>query len=901
VYYCGYRDVAGLLFFTKSYEDDTTSGARGGYIPGEPETFSFPGDRPTYAPDRPADVAHIDIDVTLDFAEESVRGVVTTKFSTLFEEIQEITLDAAELQIEQVSLDSTGMPLSFWLEGEKLHIQLDHPYRHGEEFEIRVKYSAHPRTGLVFVKPTEGNPDLPLQAWTQGETEYHHHWFVCHDFPNDRATTTLHATVPANFFALSNGRLEETRDNGDGTRTFSWRQDIPFPAYLVTLVAGEFSELGDTWRDMPVNYYVRPGREEDGRRMLGNTPQMIEFFSQKFGVDYPFVKYAQIVPELFLGAMENVSATTHSYRLLPDERANLDWSADPVVSHELVHQWHGDLLAVRDWSHTWLKESFATYFSATWTQHDRGEDEFRAALRQNLHNYLAADRRGRRPIVYNVYRKNGTELFDRHNYEKGSLVLHMLRNILGEGAFWRAIAHYTNRNRLREVITADFERAIEEATGRSVAQFFEQWLYKAGHPDFRVTYAWEGEKRLARVQVEQTQNATELTPLFRLPVDIGFLVPEDEDAIAETLGVATRLVVFRVLIEDRQQTFYFPLERRPFSVRFDQGGWLIKTLEFERSDELLRFQLRHDPDVLGRIEAAEALGKSGDRQSLEALEQQLLAEPFWAVRVAIAEALASRKSEHALGVLIRAVPETSDPKARRGIVAALGNFRAPEQTALATRAAVPLTALVEQGDRSYFVEAEAAAALGKTRVPGAFETLKAAVDTPSWNETIRSGIFTGLGELGDDRGADLLVSWLTDAGKPMDARAAAAVGLRVLAGTRRIDPGPVQTRIVEGLIAALEDPWEMVVVNAVPALGLWGDTRALAPLRRLLSQAVDERVVRGTREAIRLLERGETRERETRQLRNDVDELREQNRRLQEEMQRLEAQLTTRPSASEVV
>src|SRR5215469_16797694 len=212
VYYCGYRDIASLLFFTTFY-DDTASGAGGGYIPADPETFSLPGDKPAYAPDRPADVAHVDIDVTLDFAEESVRGVVTTKFSTLFEEILEITLDAAELQIEQVSLDTTGTPLTFWVEGEKLHIRLDRPYWHGEEFGVKVKYSAHPRTGLVFVKPTEGNPDLPVQAWTQGETEYHHHWFVCHDFPNDRATTTLHATVPANFFALSNGRLEEIREN----------------------------------------------------------------------------------------------------------------------------------------------------------------------------------------------------------------------------------------------------------------------------------------------------------------------------------------------------------------------------------------------------------------------------------------------------------------------------------------------------------------------------------------------------------------------------------------------------------------------------------------------------------------------------------------------------------------
>ena len=901
VYYCGYRDVADMLLGTGSYDHQACE-ASGAYRSSESTAFALPGDRPMYAPDRPADVRHIDIDIDLDFENESISGVVTTSFSTLFEQIHEITFDAAELLIQNASLvgSASDTELVFWVEDEKLHVRLDRPYRYGEEFGIRVRYTAHPRIGMVFVRPTEGNPDLPVQVWTQGETEYHHHWFVCHDFPNDRASTTLRARVPASFFALSNGRLEDIAENGDGTRTYSWRQDVPYPAYLVTLVAGEFSELQDSWRDVPVNYYVRPGREEDALRMLGKTPRMIDLFSQKFGVDYPFVKYAQIVPELFLGAMENVSATTHSYRLLPDARASLDWSGERVVAHELVHQWHGDLLAIRDWSHTWLKESFATYFAAVWTQQEQGEDEFRAELRQNLHSYLDADKQGRRPIVYNVYRKNGDELFDRHNYEKGSLVLHMLRNILGEEPFWRAVSHYTRSNQLREVITADFERAVEEATGQSVAHFFEQWLYKAGHPEFRVSYSWDGEKLLARVQVEQTQDITQLTPLFRTPVDIAFQVPRHDEALVSDDDVETDLVVFRVLVEEKQQTFFFPLERRPFSVRFDQGGWLIKTLDFERSTEALRFQLRHDPDVLGRIEAAEALSNAGDLESLEALERGLVVEPFWAARVAIGEALARRKSERALRALTAALDDMTDPKARRGIVTALGTMRSPGHAALAEQAAIPLQALVEQGDRSYFVEAAAAAALGRLRVPGAFECLAAHVDTPSWNESIRGGIFTGLGELGDARGADVLIEWMTDATRPMDARAAAAAGLRTLAGTKQIDPGPVQTRIVEALIAALDDPWELVVSQAIQALSQWGDARARAPLRRLIGRSLDERLVRSARVAILVLSRRDSRERELRQLRNDVDEAREENRQLRERLQNIEAVLAKSP-ASDIV
>ena len=885
--FCGYGDFARLMR-DAGYREQPASAPSGG------PSFALPGDQPRYAPDRPVDVRHVDIAVTLDFERQRVRGVVTHSFAALFERVRVVTLDAAELHIEQVTLangagaDNGGQALEWWSEGEKLRIQLNREYHYGEQFGVRVAYWAQPRTGLVFVKPEPGNPDLPLQAWTQGETEYHHFWFPCHDFPNDRATTSLAATVPGKFFALSNGKLESSSENSDGTKTYRWRQEIPFPAYLITLVAGEFVEVADHWRDIPVNYYVRAGREDDGRRMLGRTPAMIEFFTQHFGVDYPWVKYAQIVPEEFLGAMENVSATTHSYRLLPDKRASLDYKPDSVVAHELVHQWFGDLLAVRDWSHTWLKESFATYFESVWMGEEDGEDQLRIDMRDNLDLYLAADKRGRRPIVYNVYRKNGNELFDRHNYEKGSRVLHMLRHIEGDASFWRGMQLYTRRNREREVITADFERAHEEATGRSLAQFFEQWVYKAGHPEFKVSYSWDDERKLAKVGVRQAQETNELTPVFVTPVDLAFFVPASDDEKPDGEGFMQPQVM-RVQVEQAEQTFYIPLARRPFGVRFDYGGWLIKTLEFDLPAELLRFQLRRDPDINGRIEAAAALGEKGDPESQEALEQALLDEPFWGVRQAIAAAIAGRKSERALEALLRGLDAIEEPKARRAVVAGLGEFRAPEQAALAERAARALTALLAKGEPSYFVTQAALVALGKTRTPGAFETLLAHVETPSWNETIRGGVFGGLGELSEARSVEPLASWATDRTKPMDARAAAIGGLRILAGTKRVDQPEARTRAVEAISVALTDPWEMAMLQACGAASAWGDARALPALQRLVASSPDERAVRTAREAIAAIQRGDTPRDEARQLRADLDTLREDNRKLRERLDALEA------------
>jgi len=296
MYICGHRDLAqqlaGLLADGMSSADAIT--------------FSLPGDKPSYAPDRVADVRHVELDLALNFAEKTVSGAVTTTFAALFEDVREVTLDAAELLIERITLAGAKKALSYWHDGEKLHIRLDRAYSYGQEFAVRVQYSARPREGMVFVAPEPGNPELPLQVWTQGETQYNHYWFPCHYFPNDRATVSSTIRVPANFFVHSNGKLEGVTTNGDGTKSYAWRMEQPIPAYLITLVAGEFTELPAQWHDVVVPSYVRPGREDDGHRMFDKTPAMIEYFSQHFGVNYPYVKYAQVVAETFLGAIHHL-------------------------------------------------------------------------------------------------------------------------------------------------------------------------------------------------------------------------------------------------------------------------------------------------------------------------------------------------------------------------------------------------------------------------------------------------------------------------------------------------------------------------------------------------------------------------------------------------------------------
>jgi aminopeptidase N len=882
---------SGRSFFVK-YCSRSFSLEQGQWLDGGPDPYQFalPGDRPHYAPDRPADVQHVDLHLALDLDAGRVSGSVATTFRALFDDLRQVRLSAAELEIERVAL-AGGPALGATQDGRHLVITLDRAYQHEETFTIEITYSARPRTGMHFVQPGPDDPTRPVQVWTQGQPETNHFWFPCHDSPNDRATTSLAVTVPAPYFALSNGRLERVEET-PGKKTYFWRHDIPHPAYLVTLVVGDFARIEDTWDGLPVQYYVRRDREQDARLMMGKTPDMLAFYSERFGARYPYEKYAQVVCELYTGAMEHTSATTHSFSLLPDPRGALDaLSPKLVVAHELVHQWFGDLLTCRDWSHLWLNESFATYFEAAYVQYDDGEDAFRYELRENLRGYLAQSYR--RPIVHNVYNSDGSELFDAHAYQKGSLVLHLLRFVLGEQGFWRAIQHYLRSNRGREVITADLERAIEETTGRSMGQFFEQWVYRAGHPEFEVSFTWDEEHKLASVAVKQAQKIDEHFPCFVTPVDIALTMPGADDQPANGSGAA-ETQTFRVQIEQAEQRFYFPLPRKPVMVRFDPGGWILKTLKFERPAEMLRYQLEHDPDVLGRIEAAEALGKLGDDKSVEALAAALRRDPFWGVRAEVAETLGKLRTTRALEALLSGLEETRDHRARRAIVSALGQFRAPEQAELAGRAAAALGDLLAKGDPSYFVEGATANALGRTRASGAFEQLTAALDRPSWNEIIRSNVLRGLAALGEPRVAGVLAEWV-DRSKPIQARAAAAEALGTLGSDHRLDSGEARGQIVSALLSALDDPWPPVRRAAARALGALGEQSALGALERLEAAELDGNLVRAARLAAQDIRSGKSSSDELKQLHTDLDEVKSENRKLRERLAALEARLEKQP------
>lgn len=829
--------------------------------------FPLPGDEPQYAPDRPIDITHIKLDLALDFDQQRISGTVTLHARVLAAQIRSITLDAVELEIAaaQIRLDHAGdlIDVPWTIHDTQIELKLDQALSRDAQFEIMIRYSAQPRRGVYFIQPDEGYPHKQVHTWTQGQDIDARAWFPCHTLPDDKATTELVARVPTGMFALSNGALIDRRDNDDGTTSFHWRETTPHSAYLVMLAAGPFVEIADEWDGLPVTYYVLPGREADARRAMSRTPEMIKLFSDRLGVRYPYEKYAQVcVSDFIFGGMENTSATTLTDTFMPDERVLPDWTNETLVAHELAHQWFGDLVTCREWGHGWLNEGFATYFEAIWIEHAEGEDAFRYKLWEDAQRYMNEDRdRYRRPIVTRTYRQP-IDVFDMHLYPKGGWVLHMLRAQLGDAAWKRALNHYLIRHREGTVLTHDLQRAIEEATGRNVDKFFDQWIYGGGHPELEVSYTWLAKSNSAQITIKQTQMLDDVTPLFDLPLTIRF---ETEHGSHD----------HQTRIKDAEHSFTFALPGAPKLVRVDPDGDVLKTIAFKRPLALLTYQLQHDRSIWGRIEAAQELARLNSRAATDALANALPSEPFWGVQVQIANALGSIRTPAARTALLDQIG-IEQPRVRRAVIEALANFRRDAAVADA------VWQRLSDGDPSYYVEAFAATTLGKLRTPDAFDRISRALDRSSWNDVIRMHALIGLGELRDPRGVPIAIHW-SSYGKELWARLGAITALGQLGAL-----DSQRAEVVEHLCDLLDDPALRVREAVTQALATIGDARAIPALRRATTRDLDGRIVRKAREAIRRIEANTSRSAELRALRDDVDRLIAENRQLRDRIETIE-------------
>lgn len=491
------------------------------------------------------DAQHYLIRASFDRAHKKVLGDTIVSLKPLTAGFLTAELDAVGLDFESIKLEPSGIDLQYNVSLGKVSVTLDKTYGPDDVISIRFKYSATPKKGVYFV---EADDEHSTQIWTQGEPDEARHWFPSFDFPSDKATTEQYITAEKDETVIGNGELLEKIDNADSTVTWHYKMPVPHSTYLVSFVIGKYVKIEDRYKQTPLGFYVYPGREKTAANAFGDTKNMLAVFEDLTGVPFPFNKYDQtMVAQFQFGGMENITATTMAdiEIFLADVSFAKNLVGD-LVSHEAAHSWFGNLVTCRNWAELWLNEGFASYLEAAYREKALGRDNYLEKIRSDAAEFLIADIVSKkRHALYNLRAGNVNELFDdpAMTYEKGSAVLHTLREQIGSEAFWRAVNIYLNRHKFASVESTDLLKAMEETSGQDLKWFFDQWVYGAGAPRLKIGQTYNPRSKTLLLTVSQTQKSDGITPtVFLLPLDV---------TITTSSGEATQ----KIDITKRVQTF----------------------------------------------------------------------------------------------------------------------------------------------------------------------------------------------------------------------------------------------------------------------------------------------------------------------------------------------------------
>lgn len=515
--------------------------------------------RPDFNRPQTFDAQHYLLRVSFDREKKQVRGETTVMLKPLKAGFRTVELDAVDIAFESVKLAPYDTDLQYRTVPGKVVVTLDKAYGPEDSIGIILKYVASPKKGVYFVS---AGREHSAQIWTQGEPDEARHWFPSFDFPSDKATTEQYITAEKGEAVIGNGELVGKAESSGATETWHYKMPIPHSTYLVSFIIGKYTRVSDKYRDIPLGYYVYPGREQTARFAFGRTADMMRVFEQLTGIAYPYNKYDQTVVAKFeFGGMENITATTMQAESIFD--AETEFSKDfplDLVSHELAHSWFGNLVTCRNWAELWLNEGFATYMEAVYREHALGREDYRAKIRSDTAEFLIHDVISRkRHGLFNLRADKVSELFDDPSvtYKKGSAVLHMLREQIGTEAFWKGANIYLNRHKLANVESTDLRRAMEEASSQDLGWFFNQWVYGTGAPNLTVRQTYSTRSKTLTLTVTQTQTPDATTPaVFRLPLDL-------------TISTAAGKALQKLEITKRIQTFTFTTTGRPTETILD--------------------------------------------------------------------------------------------------------------------------------------------------------------------------------------------------------------------------------------------------------------------------------------------------------------------------------------------
>ena len=767
------------------------------------------------------DLIHQRIELrNFDWDSTSLDGRVTTTLVALRPGLDSVILDAGKrLEVRQVVGANV---VRFAAHGDTLVVYPAHPVAFHDTLRFTIEYHARLDNGrgLTFITP-QGREHRPQQIWSQGEDHDNHLWFPTYDFPNDKMSWELAATVPAEYSVVSNGRLVTDRKNPGGTHTVTWRQDRPSATYLVSLVVAPLVKFADAWRGVPVDYFVYRADSARARRLFGVTPDMIDVYSRLTGLKYPWDKYAQTTVADFFGGMENVSATT-LVDWLPDDRAYLDrpWYQWILIPHELAHQWFGDYTTTENWANMWLNEGFAEfmpgqYWGAKLGRH--AEDDY---YLDEYRQYRQIDARRRMPLA---------ALGSNNIYPKGALVLRMLQRYLGPERFWVAINVYLRRHAFDNATTDDLRQAVLAATGENLDWFWDEWLYQAGHPQFTVTAAYDTATRTLTLTVKQTQidstkaDSTGLrytTPaVFRMPVTVRVTTAAGDREGSD--------VVKRVDLTAREQTIEVAsLAGAPTMVVFDDGNTILKDLTFDQPTTWLATAVRRDPDLWNRQWVIEQLAqRTADTAAAAALAWAATRSDYFLTRAAACEGLGHFPAAVAQETLVAALQDTA-AQVRRAAVTALGQLPG------ASARAAELARATFRSDPSYEVRAAALVALFHADSTQATRDSAIAwgLASPSYRDVIEESAYRIIAQSGDTAAIPMVEARLGGGRFPAHVLAAlaslgSAHALDVLAAHLDDARAYVRRWVVEAFRFTLAHPLATERLKAVADKLKYADTK----------------------------------------------------------------------------
>jgi aminopeptidase N len=664
-------------------------------------------------------LVHTKLDVRFDYAKRLLYGKEWATLKPYAYATDSLNLDAQGMDIKSVAMvnGKSLQPLKYKYDQEQIRINLGKKYLPGQTYTIYIEYVAKPddlkvkgsaaitdAKGLYFINPDSAVKNKPVQIWTQGELQSSSAWFPTLDRPNQKTTSEIIMTVPSKYVTLSNGKLTTQVKNANGTRTDTWKMDLPHSTYLFMMAVGDFKIYHDKWKEKEVNYYLEPAYAPYAKQIFGTTPEMIELYSKLLGVDYPWNKYSQIVARDYVsGAMENTSATLHGEYVQRTPREMLDENfdkAESTIAHELFHQWFGDYVTAESWSNITVNESFANYSEILWAEHKYGKDAADDHNYKDLVSYLGDKENYSKNLVRFNYQEK-EDVFDLVSYQKGGRILNMMRNFLGDEVFFKGLNIYLKQNALKNGEAHLLRLAMEEASGKDMNWFFNQWYFGAGHPVVKIDYAWDEASKTQKVTVTQSQSGAP----FTIPMAIDLYTGKNKQH-------------YQVTLKDAVQTFAFQSATRPDLVNVDADKVVLWDKTDNKTAEAFSFQFFNAPLYLDRLEAV--LYASKNQTSPDALKVLLAAlnDKYYNVRLTALKVL-NLKDAAIAKTAIPAVEKlaAADPNniVKANAISVLGATNNPAYLPLFNAAL---------GSQSYAVQGAGLVSLAKQKPDQAFTAAK---------------------------------------------------------------------------------------------------------------------------------------------------------------------------------